>query len=161
MFPTVPGTQDASEESRDDNVTVEKEVQSQKDPQAQSTTEPKRPSHKCAVAARVAKWKVGTKVATTAGDNEIYKQLTKTRMGWVQGTLVRFEKGKDQCYIIQWNADPASTNAVDEVEMTILTQHYKGCDQRRLLDVFVSEWRSYGLFMNRSPQMHWKLKTLT
>ena len=93
-------------------------------------------------------------MATNAGDNDIYKQLKKTRTGWVDGSLIRIEKGKDQCYIIKWNADPTSTDAVDEVEMTILTRHYKGCDQRRLLDFFVSDWTSYGRFIVRCPLMH-------
>ncbi len=75
-------------------------------------------------------------MATTAGDNLTYPNLPKTRTGWVQGTLLRCDDDKERRYVIKWDTEPSSVDNVDEEEMTVLTNNFKGCDQRRLLDVF-------------------------
>jgi hypothetical protein len=100
------------------------------------TEHTKKLPRRCAVVKTVEKFKIGTKVATTAGDNTTYPLLPKTRTGWVQGTLVRYDEGQEKRYVINWNTELSSVDSVDEDEMNVLTKNFKGCDQRRLLDVF-------------------------
>ena len=64
-------------------------VLGQTETQAGSRPDPKRHPRKCDVD-KNQKWKIGTNLATTTGDNASYSQLTKTRTGWGQRELLRY-----------------------------------------------------------------------
>jgi hypothetical protein len=138
-FQRIPESQAPLDPSDDSNVLfglTSSESSSASKGSAPATKHMKKLPRRCAVPKIVEKFKIGTKVATTAGDNTTYPLLPRTRTGWVQETLLRCDDGKERRYVIKWDTEPSSVDSVDEDEMTVLTKNFKVCDQRRLLDVF-------------------------
>ena len=100
-------------------------------------------------------------VASPTGSAAVYPELRdETPCGWCGGKIVKFNKGNEHPYVIQWATDPPSQTEVTEVDVRLLLKKFKFCEDRLILKGVVGRqllWPCLPPGVNRESSLY-KLK---